>query len=147
MGSVSVTYPVCRDFPVMKWRTRIQGSRVRTPTLLQMESVECGSTALGIILGYYGRVVPLAELRRQCGVSRHGVNAYEMCRAARHYALEAKGLKVSLESSPSCPVRSSSIGNFTTSWSMRVSAVFCQSGAESRCRGIGLLSRDSWKQR
>jgi ATP-binding cassette subfamily C protein len=71
--------------------------RVRTPRLLQMESVECGATALGIILSYYGRVVPPAELRRQCGVSRHGVNAYEMCRAARRYGLTARGVRAQSE--------------------------------------------------
>ncbi|MFI9782116.1 ATP-binding cassette domain-containing protein [Kitasatospora sp. NPDC051984] len=67
---------------------------IRTPVVPQMEEQDCGPACLAVVLGAFGRRVTLHEASRACGVSRDGVSAASVARAAGRYGLTTRGRRV-----------------------------------------------------
>ena len=70
----------------------------KVPVVMQLEALECGAASLAMIMAYYGKWVPLEEVRLTCGVSRDGSNAKNIYLAAQHYGFQVKAMRMSPES-------------------------------------------------
>lgn len=65
----------------------------KTPTIFQMEATECGAASLAMIFAYWGKHLPLEQMRIETGVSRDGCNAGNIMRAAKKYGFECHGYR------------------------------------------------------
>ena len=68
-----------------------------TPLIMQLEALECGAASLAMIMAYYGKWIPLEQVRVDCGVSRNGSNAKNILRAAQKYGFKTKGFAYNIK--------------------------------------------------
>ena len=72
-------------------KPKTKGGVADTPLIMQLEALECGAASLSMVMAYYGKWVPLEQVRVDCGVSRNGSNAKNIGRAAQKYGFKTKG--------------------------------------------------------
>ena len=80
-----------------KIKQPVTQGRAKVPVVMQMEALECGAASLAMVMAYYGKWVPLEQVRLDCGVSRDGSNAKNVLVAARSYGFEAQGFRCEVD--------------------------------------------------
>ena len=80
-----------------KIRQPVRKGVAKVPVVMQLEALECGAACLCMVMAYYGKWIPLEQVRADCGVSRDGSNALNVLKAARGYGMTARGCRAEPE--------------------------------------------------
>ncbi len=81
-----------------KIRPTVAKGAAKVPVIMQLEALECGAASLAMVMAYYGKWIPLEQVRSDCGVSRDGSNAKNIYLAAQGYGFSVKGYRKTPES-------------------------------------------------
>jgi ATP-binding cassette subfamily B protein len=86
---------ILNKFPAM---TGIEGSKRfgSIPYVQQLSATECGVACLAMVLRYYGKVVPVDELREVAVSARDTTNAQALIETARLYGLRGRAVTLDL---------------------------------------------------
>jgi ABC-type bacteriocin/lantibiotic exporter with double-glycine peptidase domain len=86
--------PFVERFPALR---RLGLGARRIPFVQQLSATECGAACLAMVLAYFGKQIPLEEVRETCAVDRDGVTALTILNAASMYGLRGRGVKVEID--------------------------------------------------
>ena len=75
----------------------VTGGTAKVPVIMQLEALECGAASLAMVMAYYGKWVPLEQVRADCGVSRDGSNAKNVYLAAQSYGFQVDAYRMDPE--------------------------------------------------
>lgn len=101
----------------------------KVPVMMQLETAECGAICLAMILAYYGKWLPQAQLRADCGVSRDGSSAKNIVLAAAKHDLDGKGYRYETDE-----IRENGAFPCIIHWDFRHFVVLC--GFRGKCAVI-----------
>ncbi|MBO4676319.1 MAG: NHLP family bacteriocin export ABC transporter peptidase/permease/ATPase subunit [Oscillospiraceae bacterium] len=82
----------------MKIKPTLIKGVAKVPVVMQLEALECGAAALCMVMAYYGKWVPLEQVRLDCGISRDGSNAKNIYLAAENYGFKVTAYRMEPES-------------------------------------------------
>src|SRR5262245_56852982 len=86
-------------FPALR-RLRGTNRSSEIPFIQQLSPTECGGACLAMVLAYYGKHVPLAEIRELTDLNRDGVDSLTLLKTARWFGLQGRGVKLDLDALP-----------------------------------------------
>jgi len=76
----------------------------RVPYIPQVGADDCGAASLAMVMAYYGRHVPLAEVRQAFGVASEATSALAVIKVARANGFNAEGFWADLDHLGDFPV-------------------------------------------
>jgi ATP-binding cassette, subfamily B, bacterial len=79
-------------FPALRRLGLGRGRRV--PYVQQTTTSDCGAASLTMVLGYFGRQLPLDEVRQVVGAGRGGADAERLLQAGTWFGLRGRGVRV-----------------------------------------------------
>ncbi|MBL8952062.1 MAG: peptidase domain-containing ABC transporter [Myxococcaceae bacterium] len=68
--------------------------RRRVRPIVQSATTECGAASLAMVLSYFGKEVPLDEVRQKLGIGRDGATALALVELAATYGLRGRGVQI-----------------------------------------------------